>query len=287
MNKYLFFAVLLFIFAADSATFAAGKQEVQPENSSIPIAVSILPQKYFIDRIGGNEVKIIVLLPPGESPETYEPTTKQVTELSKARILFTIGVPFEKMFIPKIRANLKGLNIVDTSADITKRTFSNGSTDPHIWMSPPLVKIQAQTMLKTLISIYPGRKDFFTKNYVRFMKDLDVLDGELSKALAPLKGNIFFVYHPAFGYFADRYGMKQVAIETGGKDPGPKALSAVISRVKKAGARAIFVQPEFQQSSAHVIAKVTGAAVVAIDPLAENYLANLRSIAQAVTGSLQ
>lgn len=287
MNKYPFFVVLLFIFAAGSLAFAAGKQEVKSENSHLTIAVSVLPQKYFVDRIGGNEVKTIVLLPPGESPETYEPTTRQVTELSKSRVLFTIGLPFEKMFIPKIRANLKNLNIVDTSAGITKRTFSNGSTDPHIWMSPPLVKIQTQTMLKTLISIDPGRKDFFTKNYVRFMKDLDVLDNELSKALAPLKGSIFFVYHPAFGYFADRYGMEQVAIETGGKDPGPKTLSTVISRVKQAGSRAIFVQPEFQQSSARVIAKATGAAVVAIDPLAENYLANLRSIARVVTGSRQ
>jgi len=287
MNKYPFFAVLLFIFAVDSSTFAAGKQEVQPENTSLTIAVSILPQKYFVDRIGGNEVKIIVLVLPGESPETYEPTTKQVTELSKAQTLFTIGVPFEKTFIPKIRANLKNLDIVDTSAGITKRTFSNGSIDPHIWMSPPLVKIQAQTILKTLISIDPERKDFFTKNYVRFIKDLDVLDSELSKVIAPLKGSIFFVYHPSFGYFADRYGMEQVAIETGGKDPGPKTLSAVIARVKKAGARAIFVQPEFQQSSARVIAEVTGAGVVAIDPLAENYLSNLRSIARGLTDSLQ
>ncbi len=287
MNKYPFFAVLLFIFAAGSSTFAEGKQEVQPENSFLTIAVSILPQKYFVDRIGGNEVKIIVLVLPGESPETYEPTTKQVTELSKARILFTIGVPFEKTFIPKIKANLTNLKIVDTSAGIIKRKLDNGADDPHIWMSPVLVKKQAAIILKALIQAEPSRKDYFTKNYTAFIQDLETVDRELTRLLAPLQGSTLFVYHPSFGYFADRYGLNQVAIETGGKDPGPKTLSAVIAKVKKAGARVIFVQPEFQQRSARVIAEVTGAAVAAIDPLAENYLANLRSIARVLTGSLQ
>ena len=283
MKKIIFIGIVLLYLVLP--LFAGGEKESQVEKSTISVAVSILPQKYFIERIGGDAVSVMVLVLPGESPATYEPTPKQVSALSRAAVLFTIGVPFERAFIPKIRASLTNLDIVDTAAGITKRTFGNGSADPHIWMSPPLVKIQAQTMLKALISIDPERKDFFTRNYARFMEDLDALDGELSVTLAPLKGSIFFVYHPSFGYFADRYGMKQVAIETGGKDPGPKTLGAVITKVKKSGVRTIFVQPEFQQNSARVIAEATGAAVAAIDPLAENYLANLRLIAKVLTDS--
>ena len=285
MKKRLFIFIILTLLVIP--LFSEGKKEVQTEKSEISVAVSILPQKYFVKRIGGSAVTVQVLVLPGESPATYEPTPKQVTALSKARILFTIGVPFEKAFIPKIRANLKGLTIVDTSAGITKRTFSNGSTDPHIWMSPLLVKIQAQTILKSLIRIDPGKKDFFTNNYNRFIEDLDTLNKEISRALAPLKGSILFVYHPSFGYFADQYGLKQVAIETGGKDPGPKTLSAIIKKVKESGARVIFVQPEFRQNSARVIAQNTGAAVMAIDPLAQNYLTNMRKIEKVLTSSLK
>ncbi len=285
MRKKLFLSIILIVLAIP--LFSEGKKEDQPENQKVSVAVSILPQKFFVEQIGGNAVKVQVLVLPGESPATYEPTPKQVTALSKARILFTVGVPFEKAFIPKIRANLKDLSIVDTSAGIKKRTFSNGSTDPHIWMAPPLVKIQARTILESLIRIDPGEKEFFTKNYNRFMEDLDTLNREIARALAPLKGSILFVYHPSFGYFADQYGLKQVVIETGGKDPGPKTLSAIIKKVKASGARVIFVQPEFRQNSARVIAQNTGAAVTAIDPLAENYLSNMRKIEKVLAGALE
>ncbi len=285
MRKKLFLSIILIVLAIP--LFSEGKKEDQPENQKVSVAVSILPQKFFVEQIGGNAVKVQVLVLPGESPATYEPTPKQVTALSKARILFTIGVPFEKAFIPKIRANLKDLSIVDTSAGIKKRTFSNGSTDPHIWMAPPLVKIQARTILESLIRIDPGEKEFFTKNYNRFMEDLDTLNREIARALAPLKGSILFVYHPSFGYFADQYGLKQVAIETGGKDPGPKTLSTIIKKVKASGAHVIFVQPEFRQNSARVIAQNTGAAVTAIDPLAENYLSNMRKIEKVLAGALE
>ncbi len=285
MKKKLFTALLLLYCLIP--LFSEGQSENQVKNSKVLVAVSILPQKYFVERIGGDAVSTMVLVLPGESPETYDPTPKQVTELSRAKILFTIGVPFEKTFIPKIKDTLKDLTIIDTSKGIKKRFFSNGAADPHIWMSPPLVKIQARTILNALRKSDPAKKEYFTKNYNTFIQDLDTVDRELSRVLAPLKGSILFVYHPSFGYFADRYGLKQVAIETGGKEPGPKTLSAIIARVKKADARVIFVQPEFQQHSARIIAASTGAAVAAIDPLKEDYLANLRSIAQVLTGSVK
>ncbi len=290
--KKKFLSIIIFLMLT-APLFPAGNREIPDHNSRIITAVSILPQKYFVDRIGGNAVQTMVLVLPGESPATYEPTPGQISNLSRADLLFTIGVPFERAFIPKIHSTLKNLPIIDTSTGIKKRTINGRSStdpdtmDPHIWMSPSLVKIQISTILQALINIAPEKKDYFIHNYDKFIQDLDKLDSKLQTILAPIRGSILFVYHPSFGYFADRYGLKQTAIETGGKAPGPKTLSKIINEVKNAEAKVIFVQPEFQQHSVHVISAATGAAIIPIDPLEENYMHNLTNIAEILADSLK
>jgi len=291
MNRY-FILFLLSIFTV-VPVFSSGTDESQEGGSPHRVAVSILPQKYFVERIAGNSVKVTVLVLPGESPATYEPTPKQVGELAGAEVLFTIGVPFERTFIPRIKNTLKNLIIVDTSEGIKKRNIDGsngtdeGAEDPHIWMSPVLVKKQAYIMAQTLSRIIPDRKEIFFKNYRSFAEDLDNLDTRLADILKPYRGSTLFVYHPSFGYFADRYGLKQKAIETGGKAPGPKTLNRIIEEVKEENVKVIFVQPEFQHQSAETIAKATGTAIVTIDPLAENYLENMEHMADVLKQSLQ
>ncbi len=286
---------IVFVFLALTITgvlFAGGKNEASPDSRPVA-AVSILPQKYFLERIAGNTINVLVMVLPGESPATYEPTPDQIQALTKASVFFTIGVPFERSFVPKIKSTLKDLRVIDTSADIEKMdmegTTSRDETvkDPHIWMSPPLVKIQAAVMLKTLVQLFPERKELFEQNYSAFINDLNKVDQDLGKSLAPLKGTTLFVYHPSFGYFARRYGLKQKAIETGGKAPGPKSLNKLVEEVKEEGVKVIFVQPEFQQHSVEVIAEAAGTAVVPIDPLAEDYLNNLQAIAETLKNSLR
>lgn len=286
---------IIFVFFALTITgllFAVGKSEASPDSRPVA-AVSILPQKYFLERIAGDTINVHVMVLPGESPATYEPTPDQIRALTKASVFFTIGVPFERSFVPKIKSTLKDLRVIDTSEGIEKMdmqgTTSRDDTvkDPHIWMSPPLVKIQAAVMLKTLVQLFPERKELFEQNCSTFINDLNRVDEDLGESLAPLKGTTLFVYHPSFGYFARRYGLKQKAIETGGKAPGPKTLNKLVEEVKGEGVKVIFVQPEFQQHSVEVIAEAAGTAVIPIDPLAEDYLNNLEAIAETLKNSLR
>jgi zinc transport system substrate-binding protein len=267
------------------------------ESPLLSVFVSIEPQKYFVERIGGKYLDVEVMVREGQNPATYEPTPIQITRLGKASAFFSIGVPFENAFLNKISSNLPYLNIIDTSEGIQKRKISGHGheedsaasehseteeMDPHIWMSPVLVQKQAAIILETLISIDPKNVDFFTTNYNQFIKDLDDVHLDLKEALSKIKGSTMFVYHPSFGYFADLYGLNQLAIEEAGKEPSPRIMETIIKEVIKENVKVIFVQPEFQSSSIKVITNATGAAVMSVNPLSYDYLDNLRYIAKTL-----
>jgi zinc transport system substrate-binding protein len=281
--------VLFFFLLICIPLFSVGKQE--NKEHTITVFTSILPQKYFVERIAGDRVKINVLVGPGKNPATYEPAPSQVVALSQADLFFTVGVPFEQAFIGNIESSLPELNIVDTSTGIVKRDIvdhdhgeeedytESDLKDPHIWMSPRLVKIQAATIFNALVENDPDGKESYTIGYNSFIEDLNLVHDELKKVLEPLKGNMFFVFHPSFGYFADEYGLQQAAIETGGKEPGPSMLEKIIMQAREKNVKVIFVQPEFSQKSAQVIAKAIDGAVVILDPLHPDYINNLKRIA--------
>ena len=271
----------------------------EKENTSeiLSVFVSIEPQKYFIDRIGGEKINTEVMVKAGQNPATYEPTPIQISKLGKADVFFIIGVPFEKAFLKKIHSNLPNLNIIDTSVGIEKRKISDhnheeGSEtinhseseqmDPHIWMSPVLVQKQAATILKALIKLNPENSNYFTLNYNKFVSELIEVNLELIDILSDFKGNTMFVYHPSFGYFADLYGLKQLAIEEAGKEPSPRILENIIKEIISEKVKIIFVQPEFQSSSIRVITDATGAAVMSVNPLSYDYLENLRYMANTL-----
>jgi zinc transport system substrate-binding protein len=265
----------------------------------IVVFTSIVPQEYFVERIGGNRVEVQALVKPGSSPATYEPTPRQMAALSEARLYFRIGIPFENALLPNIEETMKGLRIVDTRKGITLRAMKahhhdesedhqhDGGNDPHIWLNPRLVKLQAQTIAEALIEVDPDGKDVYKKNLAAFLKDLDVLDAKLAEALAPVKGKTFLVFHPAWGYFADAYGLEQEPIEIEGKEPSAKQLARIIEEAKEEGVRVIFVQPQFSQASAEQIAEAIGGAVVPIDPLARDYITNLEAVAAKVGALLE
>ncbi len=282
--------ILVFIILAVIISLTGCIPEKPNASKQISVFVSIEPQRYFVDRIGGKYIHTEVMVKPGQNPATYDPTPLQITKLGESKILFTIGVPFEKIFLTKIKSTLPNLNVIDTSKGIVKRKIIesdskssiNEQLDPHIWMSPVLVKKQAAIILKALSDIDPNHKKEFQSNYNSFISDLDNINMELKKSLAGLKGNIIFVYHPSFGYFADEYNLKQLAIESAGKEPSPKNIESLIKEIKEKQIKVIFVQPEFQSSSIQVITKATGAAVIGVNPLSYDYLNNLRSISEAL-----
>jgi len=295
--------ILLILFISASLLFFGCKEERSKDN--IGVFVSILPQKYFVSKIAGDRVKVEVLVLPGKNPATYEPSPRQTISLAKAKVLFTVGVPFEKAFLPKIENTLKSLKIIDTSVGIKKRTLEadvhndeesleeNGEEhnhiaqirDPHIWMSPSLVKIQAKNIYDALIDIDPDGKSEYEKGYLALIKEIENLIIELRETLKPFWGSPLFVFHPAFGYFADEFGLKQIAFETGGKEPTPAKLTEIIESAKKEGAKIIFVQPEFSQESAKKIAKAINGSVVSLNPLEPNYIDNLKLISLEIEKS--
>lgn len=252
------------------------------EAGKLTIFTSILPQEYFVERIGGDRVEVQALVKPGSSPATYEPTPRQMADLSEAKLFFRIGVPFENTFVPKVEGAAGGLRIVDTRRGITLR-----GNDPHIWLNPRLVKVQARTIAKALIEADPAGEATYEENLATFLKELAALDTDLVEALARVRGKTFMVFHPAWGYFADAYGLQQEPIEIQGKEPAARQIARMIEMAKDEGVRVIFVQPQFDRSSAERIAEAIGGVVVPIDPLARDYVRNLERVAAMVREALQ
>ena len=256
--------------------------------ASMHVAVSIQPQKYFLEQIMGEESNITVLVPTGSSPATYAPKPSQLKALKKASLYFSIGVAFEEGWLPRFQSINKDMPIIDTCKNITKRSIShtNGEhhhvgLDPHIWLSPKLVMIQAKTIKDALSTYNPDQKEKYEKNYAAFIKKLEALDTKMKNILSPLKQKSFIVFHPSFGYLADDYGLTQIAIEKEGKEPSLRHIKRVIDYAKEKNIKTIFVAPQFSQKAATQIAKQVGAEVVTINPLAQEWETNLLKVAKS------
>ena len=263
------------------------------DDGSLNTFVSILPQAYFVQRVGGDYVTVSVLVGPGQSPATYDPTPKQIAALSDADVYFTIGVPFEARLLEKLTHLFPDLNIVPTQRGVPLRHFESGTggddhdhekgaPDPHIWLDPELVKIQAGTICDELIRLDPDHAEIYESNLQSFRHDLDSVNAAIAKLLAPDKGSRFYVFHPSYGYFADRYGLIQVAIESEGREPGARYLAELISDANAEEIRAVFVQPQFAETMAEAIAREIHVPVVELDPLARDYLTNLMDMARKI-----
>jgi zinc transport system substrate-binding protein len=263
------------------------------------IFVSIAPQAYFVERIGGARADVEILVAPGQSPEIFEPTPKQMAALSRADIYFRIGLPFEDRLLDKLSAANDNVRIIDTREGITLRQIEehadgghdeghdhHGQPDPHIWLSPRLVEIQARHIVDGLTALDSLGKAVYEQNLMMFTQDLRQIDSTIAEILAPLKERKIYVFHPAFGYFTDAYKLTQVAVETGGKEPGGQQLADLISRAQRDSVRVVFVQPQFSQKSARTIAEAIGGTVVPLDPLARDYLENLRRLARTIERTL-
>lgn len=263
-------------------------------SASAPLAVfvSILPQKYFVERVGGAQVAVSVMVGPGRSPETYSPTPQQMTALSDARLYFSIGVPFEDRWMKRILAANPDLRQVQMQRGIALLPLVGpggalGGADPHVWTSPPQVKIMAATIRDALSEADPAHRGEFDSHYSAFIAGLGVLDREIRETLAPARGKPFMVFHPAWGYFAKDYGLRQIPIEAEGKEPGAKSLARVIDLGKREGVKVIFVQTQFSRRTAQTVAAAIGARVVAVDPLAGNYPQNLLRVAREFAAALK
>ncbi len=260
------------------------------EKARLSLFVSIQPQAYFVERVGGSYVEVEVLVGPGQSPATFEPTPKQMARLTRADAYFRIGVPFEKRLLAKIQTAFPDLRVIDTHQGIKLRTMEhghhNGGFDPHIWLDPKLVKVQAASVCEELCRLDPANAAEYKESLSAFRADLDEVDARISRALEPLKGRKFYVFHPSYGYFGDAYGLTQVAVEVEGKEPGARQLADLMDQAREDSVKVIFVQPQFSAKSAEAVAKAIGGTVVPLDPLARDYLKNLEDIAGKIVQGL-
>jgi zinc transport system substrate-binding protein len=257
----------------------------------------IPPAAYLAERIGGDRLQVETLIQPGQDPHTFEPAPKQIQALVKAKLFFKTGMPFENRLLEKIRGAHPGLIVVDTAAGIKKRpmsadhahggedsrhTDSPEGLDPHVWLSPRLVKIQAANIAATLGKIDPDGADVYKNNLVKLHRELDKLDVKIGLVLKPYAGRTFLVFHPAFGYFGDCYGLRQEAIEAEGKQPAPKQLRELIQKAKAGHVKVIFVQPQFDPHSAETVAQAIGGKIVLINDMDKNIPANLQDMADKI-----
>ena len=263
------------------------------DNETIKVFVSIQPQAYFVERIGGNRVDVKVMVRPGFSPATYEPIPQQMAALGKARLYFRIGVPFEDVWISRLGRVNPDMQIIDTRKGITLLPMKGlhghgGLKDPHIWLSLRLVKVQAQNICDALVDRDPGHAVFYRKNLETFHRDLDTLDKEIAGTLDKLRNRKFIVFHPSLGYFARDYHLEQIPIEVEGKDPGARTLAHLIDTARQEDIRVVFVQAQFSKTYAKTVARAIDGKVVQIDPLAaEDYMENMRKIAQTFAEVMQ
>jgi zinc transport system substrate-binding protein len=270
--------------------FSACNLETPPSKNLV--TVSILPQKYFVEKISGDFFNVQVLVKKGFSPANYEPSPKQIQNLANSVFYFKIGVPFEKNWIPKINSTYPNLKIIDTAKNIKKKPVSRQKNsnqenlDPHIWLSPKLVKIQAENIYQALIVKFPEKKDFFKNNLDKFKEDLDKIHFDIKENLKNLENKTLLTFHPSWGYFADEFGLNQVSLEKEGKETSLKNLENIINLIKTKKIPVIFVQEQFSQEEAKSVAEKTGIKIIKINPLAENYLKNLEKISQTLKNSL-
>lgn len=274
------------------------RQVVSTSKADLEITVSIAPQEYFLKRVGGERVAVTVMVQPGASPATYEPKPAQLRALSRADAYMSIGVPFEDAWLERISSANPDMLIVDTARGIQRRPMETRSDqgsqgdgeranlDPHIWLSPRLVRIQAQNIAGTLIDLDPAHRADYEANLQLFLADVDALENDIRGTLTGVKSRKFMVFHPSWGYFADDFGLEQLAIEIGGQEPSAQELAELITEAREEKIHVILAQPEFSTKAAETIAQEIDGEVLKISPLAEDWPANLRSVAQTFAEAL-
>lgn len=266
-----------------------------PSDGKLSIFVSIVPQKQFVERIAGDLVDVTVMVEAGSDPHTYEPRPAQMASLQDASVYFTIGVSFEDVWMGRIAESNPGLRIIDSAGGINRVVREDGHEhadhehegvpDPHIWLAPGLVKVQAVNICSALQEIDPANTDTYAENLDSFTVELDVLSAEIRTLFERSGTTEFLVFHPAWGYFADEFGLEMISVEQGGQEPSPSELAEIIDMARERGITVVFAQPEFSTDAAEVVAREIGGAVVLVSPLAEDWTGSMRQIALTLAGA--
>ncbi|MCM2130696.1 metal ABC transporter solute-binding protein, Zn/Mn family [Larsenimonas rhizosphaerae] len=288
----------------------------------LSVSVSIIPQQWLIKQLGQDSVDVQTMVLPGQEPEDFSPSPRQLSSLSHSRLYFSIGVPFEAAWLDRFAERAPDMNIVSMDKNVAHRSIEShdepshhdgeahndhhahddhhhgheaasghhheaGAPDPHIWLDPNNMIIMAHNAADALVNALPDQAGAIRQRESALVDEIKQTDQQITRQLMPYKGRSFMVYHPAWGYFADHYHLNQHPIELNGREPTPRALHDLMTTARKNGIHTIFVQKQFSQATARRLAESLDGNVVSIDPLAEDYPANLHRIADALVAGFE
>lgn len=280
--------------------------------TGLKLVASVAPQEYLLNQLKTPDSEVIVVIRPGQNPTTWDPTPHQMLEIVSADIMFPIGVPFENVWLPRLRQRAPNLIFVDTITGITRLKFndkantaaphpedpdhssqsnhnpghSHGDIDPHLWLDPLHCITMAVNMAGALQQFDPSNKNFYAERLEQLILHLERLHHDIERILAPLEHRTFLVFHPSWGYFAARYNLRQVALEKEGKEPSGAHLAELIEEARHKQIQVIFVQQQFSTRAAQAIANQTGARLETLNPLASDLPATLRHTAERLSLSM-
>jgi len=284
-----FFLIPLILLTSLCALWGASGQPapLAGDARSRTVLVSINPYKNIVSRIAGDTVQVLVLVPPGANMHTFEPTPKQMMNVSQADLWFRMGENFEEKALSSLKSFRNTLQVVDLREGLELMCSTPQSACPHcrkgcdlhFWLDPVMMKEQAKKIARTLTKAYPENADLYSQNLQTLEKELDQLDDEIRTVLSSLKNRAIFVSHPAFGYFAKRYGLVQYALEFEGRDPTPQQLTKILETARNNNVKTIFIQRQFNNKGARLVAQQLGAKLVMLDPYADDYILEMRRTA--------
>jgi zinc transport system substrate-binding protein len=265
--------VLALALALAFAASSCGSEK--EESDKLRVVVSLVPLAGFVENVGGGQVDVTVMVPSGASPHTYEPTSGSLVAVSKADLFVKVGsgVEFELTWMDKVIDLNRSMLVVDSSRGVT--IVGN---DPHIWLSPLNARTMVENICSGLIEADPENESYYVQNKDDYLTQLDELHEEIRENLEGVANRAFMVFHPSWGYFAGEYGLEQIAVEIEGKEPSAKDMANLIEKALERNIKIVFASPQFNQQSARTIADEIGGEVVSIDPLAEDYITNMRRV---------
>ena len=296
-RRIIIVSVLLFgILVAGLFIYSASLSKLATVNEKkISVVVSIPPEAEFVEKVGGDKVRVTVMVPPGANPHTYEPLPEQLKNVSGAKMYAQVGsgIEFENVWMDKISSMNKNMIIVNCSKGIEfipnadNDEAHENQYDTHVWVSPRNAEIMVENIYQGLIKVDPANKDYYKTNKDKYLQELDYNDKKINESLRADKNRKIMVYHPAWGYFCRDYGLTQIAIEKNGKEPTPQGITSLIDQAKKENIKIIFISPQFSRNNAETIASEIGGQVITVDDLDKNYIKNLNNVANAFRNSLK
>lgn len=298
-------AVLMF-FVLSVSSLSCSRKEAEPEGSVVRVMVSIQPQAFIVKNIGRGMVSVSVMVPPQASPETYEPGPARMAELKKSALYFTLDLPFEEAFIGRVKSGYPNVRFVEMGKNIellkmpghhchhhdhggpehNGHGHHEGGKDPHVWLDPVNLKIMADNCAEALIAVDPKNAESYRANLAELKNSLDAVREKIENELADSAGKAFLIYHPSWGYFAERFGLRQIPVEVEGKEPSAAEMAKIVDFIKENNVKRLFYQAQSPEFVVRSIAEANSVQIQALDPMKEDVAENMLNAAIEIKKSL-